>query len=339
MDGTTFSAHLISSDGSRTALSGEIVAGRSADCGLTIDDAKVSRHHAIIKVEGTKVTVEDLGSSNGTVVNLLRIHKPTQLYNGDALLFEKHSFKVELLGGEEDLDATVVEIDDATIVSIPEVATAPEAIHPPAAAPETPQQKPEPEPEPKESLSGDFDLPGSWVDSGTGDETRVLSMDDAALTGGANKEAGRASDFPHLLVISGEESLGAVFELQPAGLEEADVWEIGREKRCEIVFPEESVSARHAQIIHQGGRWRLVNLVSANGIFVNGKKCLTAYLAEADEIALGMVKLVFYPAIGAQSPSDNATASSELSKPFPMKLVLALAVAVLAAAAAYFVLR
>jgi S-DNA-T family DNA segregation ATPase FtsK/SpoIIIE len=45
---------------------GPLVLGRGGDCGLTIADPDVSRRHALVSVAGGRVTVADLGSSNGT---------------------------------------------------------------------------------------------------------------------------------------------------------------------------------------------------------------------------------------------------------------------------------
>ena len=73
------------------------------------------------------------------------------------------------------------------------------------------------------------------------------------------------------------------------------------------------MSSRHAQLIHQNGRWRLVNLVSANGIYVNEEKRLTAYLGDGDKIRLGMANLVFRTASGAvaaAAPAPSASSST-----------------------------
>ncbi|MEP0203707.1 MAG: FHA domain-containing protein [Halioglobus sp.] len=346
LENQEFVAKLVPSEGEAVMLEGETIVGRSADCGLTIDDAKVSRNHAVIKVEAKKVMIEDLGSSNGTRVNGLRIEKPTQAYGGDEISFEKHSFKLETQGSDEDLDATVVEMDDATVVDIPEPEPAPSTAPPSEPAAEKADEKP-PEPEPKSEpaavASGSFDLPGSWVDTGTGEETRVLSLDDIA-PGVSAADVGRASDLPHLIVVSEGESAGAVFELQPGGTAESDVWEIGREERCEVVLTEESVSGRHAQLVHQGGRWRLVNLVSANGIFVNGEKRLTAYLADGDEITLGMATVVFHSALGgtagaAPVESSGGDSGNAASNGSGAKIVALIVVGLAVAAGAYFFLQ
>jgi pSer/pThr/pTyr-binding forkhead associated (FHA) protein len=97
-------------------------------------------------------------------------------------------------------------------------------------------------------------------------------------------------------------------------------------------------------LVHQGGRWRLVNLVSSNGIFVNGKKRLTAYLADGDEITLGMATLVFHPALGAEAVSaapetQGNTSSGSASKSATIKIVAVIAVALVIAAGAYFFLQ
>lgn len=48
---------------------GEFVIGRSSACNLALDDALVSRRHAMITVGEGAVSVEDLGSRNGILVN------------------------------------------------------------------------------------------------------------------------------------------------------------------------------------------------------------------------------------------------------------------------------
>lgn len=52
---------------------GEFAVGRSSACNLALDDALVSRRHAIFRVGEDEVTVEDLGSRNGVLVNGERI--------------------------------------------------------------------------------------------------------------------------------------------------------------------------------------------------------------------------------------------------------------------------
>jgi ABC transport system ATP-binding/permease protein len=48
---------------------------------------EVSRRHARIVVEGTRTTIEDLESRNGTFVRGRAIHRPTPLADGDEVAF------------------------------------------------------------------------------------------------------------------------------------------------------------------------------------------------------------------------------------------------------------
>ncbi|NND68577.1 MAG: FHA domain-containing protein, partial [Halioglobus sp.] len=79
------SARLLASDGTSYELSGEQTLGRSKDADITISDPKISRSHARFKLAGTELTVEDLGSANGTRVNQRKIDVPTALANGDTI--------------------------------------------------------------------------------------------------------------------------------------------------------------------------------------------------------------------------------------------------------------
>ena len=58
---------------------------------------------------------------------------------------------------------------------------------------------------------------------------------------------------------------------------------IGRHPSCHVLFPKDVaiVSRRHAQIVREGNRFKLIDQ-SANGTFVNGKKVKEAYLKDGD---------------------------------------------------------
>ena len=57
------------SDGRVVAVRDGLTMGRVAGCDIVIDDTKASRRHARIVVQDGVVEVEDLGSSNGTLLN------------------------------------------------------------------------------------------------------------------------------------------------------------------------------------------------------------------------------------------------------------------------------
>jgi hypothetical protein len=71
--------------GREFVLAGAVVAGRDPDSGIVIDDQEASRRHASFAAEGTSVTVEDLGSTNGTYVNEERITASRTIAEGDRI--------------------------------------------------------------------------------------------------------------------------------------------------------------------------------------------------------------------------------------------------------------
>jgi FHA domain/Domain of unknown function (DUF4388) len=81
--------------GSEYALadSGEMLVGRSGDVQIVLSEDMVSRRHARILFDGQKITIEDLGSTNGTFVNGEKI-KQASLKEGDRVLIGSSIFKV-----------------------------------------------------------------------------------------------------------------------------------------------------------------------------------------------------------------------------------------------------
>ncbi|MEZ5247027.1 MAG: FHA domain-containing protein [Acidimicrobiales bacterium] len=63
-------------------LEGETTIGRGAGCGVSIDDAHVSKLHARLSPDGGGWTLEDLGSTNGTVLDGEMITRPTPIRRG-----------------------------------------------------------------------------------------------------------------------------------------------------------------------------------------------------------------------------------------------------------------
>jgi len=69
--------------GVRLDVSGPVVVGRSPGADIVIAAEYVSGRHARFCLLGDALTVEDLGSTNGTGVNGVRIDVPITLSNGD----------------------------------------------------------------------------------------------------------------------------------------------------------------------------------------------------------------------------------------------------------------
>jgi pSer/pThr/pTyr-binding forkhead associated (FHA) protein len=78
--------------------SSEIVVGRSSDLDMVLVEDMVSRRHAKISVNGDTVTIQDLGSTNGTFVNGERVEKMT-LTDGDRVLIGTSIIKLVTTDG------------------------------------------------------------------------------------------------------------------------------------------------------------------------------------------------------------------------------------------------
>ena len=85
-----------------------------------------------------------------------------------------------------------------------------------------------------------------------------------------------------------------------------DQIELGRDGNCQVRFDESfaTVSRRHAAIVREGDRWKLVQLSKTNSTFLNGRPVDTEwYLENGDEIQLsiGGPRLGFIVPAGKQS--------------------------------------
>jgi hypothetical protein len=76
---------------------GDFIIGRSPECQLTLDDPLVSRRHAVLHVVDGDVTVEDIGSRNGLLVNGARPRGPTALHPGDRIVIGGQELTLVLL--------------------------------------------------------------------------------------------------------------------------------------------------------------------------------------------------------------------------------------------------
>lgn len=76
-------------EGKRFELSdaiAEVVIGRSSESDLVINDANISRRHAIVRKDWGGITIEDLGSKNGVVINEKKIDGPTAIQDSDEIM-------------------------------------------------------------------------------------------------------------------------------------------------------------------------------------------------------------------------------------------------------------
>jgi pSer/pThr/pTyr-binding forkhead associated (FHA) protein len=63
-----------------------ITIGREESCEFVLEDSSISRKHAVIESDGATVWVKDLGSTNGSFVNNMRIKRKTEIGDGTTFI-------------------------------------------------------------------------------------------------------------------------------------------------------------------------------------------------------------------------------------------------------------
>ena len=90
-----------------------------------------------------------------------------------------------------------------------------------------------------------------------------------------------------LLVVKRGPNAGSRFLLdQP-------VTSAGRNPGSDIVLDDVTVSRRHAEFRREGSEFRIVDIGSLNGTYLNRKPVQSAVLASGDEVHIGKFRLVF----------------------------------------------
>ncbi|HEV2362388.1 MAG TPA: DUF3662 and FHA domain-containing protein [Acidimicrobiales bacterium] len=83
-------------DGRRVGIASETVTiGRLPECAIVLTDPNASRRHAQLKLEGDAVMLTDLGSTNGTKVNGVRVRQQ-RLGNGDKITIGTTTLRFEV---------------------------------------------------------------------------------------------------------------------------------------------------------------------------------------------------------------------------------------------------
>jgi pSer/pThr/pTyr-binding forkhead associated (FHA) protein len=277
-------------------LKGEVVVGRGSTCDVILEQDRLSRQHARLSAGDGNILVEDLGSTNGTFVNDVKIDKATFANHEDIIRFDRFAYKVCVPGMPDNPDSINTE------------------------------KSAKPEAEILDAKTQVFAPPKSWAldDKKSTEGTQVMSLD-MLKQGSGDSDASIADSVetsgPVLVGLSGELK-GKVFKFSTR--DKLTKWEIGRDQACEIHLDDVSVSNSHAQLIHEGLRWKLIDLMSANGTYVNGNKGLTSYLSSGDTVRFGQVEFVFRLGEGDQtSQVDNlhdGTDRSTSSRISPMLL-------------------
>jgi pSer/pThr/pTyr-binding forkhead associated (FHA) protein len=261
---------------------GEVVAGRDEKCGLrlaTTDKNKPSHRHARLREAAGELSVEDLGSTNGTFVNGAQLAKGQvkQLKNGDRLSFHWDVYEVRI-----DADKTVfVPLESAPAPTV--LAPAPPRSPAPGATPPSARVDGQNEPDwirEKARSGGTVFVDRAQIERAVARANEVREL--AKLDAGLNE--------PHLTLIENGRP-GRQFPLR--AVDGKTEWTIGREAPNDIVLDFPSVSVRHARIVLHAGKWRIEDQITSNGTWVDGSQANLRYIGPLSVLGFGNVECLF----------------------------------------------
>jgi pSer/pThr/pTyr-binding forkhead associated (FHA) protein len=258
------------------AIKPEMILGRTAECDLQLTEGHASRRHARLFFAEDGVWVEDLNSANGTFVNGAKITGKVKLGSGDRLRFDVEEFDFSVPGAAAPVDEGKTQFRDPASAVV------------------------------DAESSASYNRPGAWADPDAMGEgaNKTKFIDPGQLKQMINKTPAAAVtatiDGPHLQVVSGNRAgLNIKLTVGESGVKE---WTVGSQADREVQFQDSGVSALHAKIVNEGERWKVLDQMSANGTFVNGKRSNVSYLTTGDRVRFGPVECVFLTSRGAAAP-------------------------------------
>jgi ABC transport system ATP-binding/permease protein len=285
----------------------EITIGRQEGNTIRLTERNVSRRHAKLVRASSRVSIVDLGSSNGTKVNGDKIDGQAVLGDGDLVQIGDYDLAIER---EEDVQAQAAPTvalpgnkpsggfraaaadNSLTVPSLP-VVSAPTELLPDMSAEHA--RKTEAVPVPAGSDPRTL-------------STAVIRVDDVQETRRRSVTSLSPSEAAKLVVLT-TEFAGKEFDCVRSEQK------IGRTDDNDFVLDHRSLSRTHCKIVREdSGEWRVIDLQSANGLQVNGESYGQVTLKHGDVIELGHVKLKFLlGGAAASQASDEAFSSPRLA--------------------------
>jgi pSer/pThr/pTyr-binding forkhead associated (FHA) protein len=295
--------------GRTIAIRAEVVLGRGEGIELTIADDEMSRRHARVVPDDSGAIVEDLGSLNGTFVNGERIGSPRRLVSGDRIKVGTSILRFvaapaparaqEIASPDVTRAHEIVAPDDATRardvpIASPDVTRAREIVAPddatrardvPIASPDVTRAREIVAPA---DVTAARDVPIAGADVSQTRIRDVVAPPGVPPAGptppGVPPPEAPQTAAGQLRVVKGATTSHVVPVVNGLAL--------GRDPACDIVFNDEEISRRHAQIAVGGGQVTLEDQNSTNGTFLDGERVLGSHrLEDGDRIELGSAVL------------------------------------------------
>jgi EmrB/QacA subfamily drug resistance transporter len=298
--------------GRRFAVRSEMSLGR-AGADIMLEDAEVSRRHALVRPADGTFEIADAGSTNGTFVNDEQITQPRRLAQGDVIRLGHISIEAELPAPQRAAPTMVAEAPAASPALVfKEGPLAGQRFD--VAAELTVGREaaditlPDPEVSRRHALVRAVDgtleigdlgsINGTYVNDERISEPRRLAPGDLVKIGGSVLQVDAVVSPPAAtptivaqpvvrtaaLVVKEGPQAGQRFPVDS----ELSVGRVG----ADITLEDSEISRRHALVRPVDGAVEIRDVGSANGTFVNGERIVEPWrLVEGDVVRIGRVSL------------------------------------------------
>jgi pSer/pThr/pTyr-binding forkhead associated (FHA) protein len=248
-------------------ISRSVTLGRTPNCEIVIDSSEASRQHARITLEHGRLTLEDLGSTNGTRLNGRRISQPEVLGGGDIIVIGQTHLMVVAPGSAEHntiLGGRLGNADENYVVE---------------------QEDPD-----VTGLRMSFPKPPGWSakdDFGESKSATKQPLDVLALE--MKRQSVGVENTVAVFMIVSEQGRNTLLPLRAGKA----AWTLGRTADNDIEICHVTISSLHAVVREKSLQWQIEDQESTNGTRVNGKKIDKHALQDGDTVSLGKIDLVF----------------------------------------------
>ncbi len=311
-------------------IKSEIVIGRDEGVDVVIPTPAVSRRHAKLSMEGNGYVIEDLGSSNGTFVNGERLRARKALNAGDEIKLGQAITLSYTAPATQESQKTAVRPAPAkpsqpahlmqTMIGEEPVVRSGTALGPPRLVVTIAGEKQQTYTLTSQSLSigrvegNDIVIPSQIVSSRHARLDKVDGGYQVSVIPEAKNPMlfeGRPLEGPRVLRHGDLLRLGSLdpgtmvtisYEVPGEVTQETEqdvvfgekaLIQIGRDPSNDVVIASPNVSRFHAQVERVGQRYRVEDLRSSNGTFVNGERIEgSVWLKPDDTIRIGQHRLV-----------------------------------------------
>ncbi len=278
-DGEEFK-HVISSE--------KTLIGRDSSCDIFLDDASVSRKHAVILYRFERVYIENVSPSgqvlkSGEPIEYAELDEKIELSIGPYVLFWQHEGEISTpsnqFASEDPIDSQSVDAPLIADVSDEQNIAAGELV-----------------PYGDEAVFGnisdqDVNANPDFIAKTPGDEpifdNHHESHDEEVFGSNEATKVTERGASPKLRITKGEQ------EGREIKLDIGNAWVVGRSNKAHVQIDTKKISRQHFKIVKIGNKYRVQDMGSSSGTKLNGVTVADAPLQPFDAIQAGAVEFQF----------------------------------------------